>query len=412
MSKDYVKEPKTDYKDKTNYEPYQNAFLKKAPYDTWYHDCFEGELIEDIGRLRELTSVKGVKVAIDTETTGLTFGKDIIVGISFSFTKKDGYYVPLRHQYGNLPIKETIECFKNLMYNNTVLMFNAIFDGMMLEYEGIDMSIVDVFDVQSLVYVADSNVKGRNLKWASEWYLGRTAPTFKETLGTTHENFHFGYLLPYESVLYTVSDSSNTYGLYEVLYEPLMKECAFTIKLDNMLVKAMLNYYIKQPIYIDNKKMEDLSEFLRQRILELESKIFLKLDTTVDLECVTYDSIVNTQEHGNVTMSHLKQMYLDQVEFKVKTPLGYKSISDFIDVGDKYLVQIELEDGRILECSEDHYFLIKDLESSSYDFKKVFEIDIDKEELITDNDVLCEYVLKDALIELAIDNLNFELSKV
>jgi DNA polymerase-1 len=266
-------------------------------------ECFEGVLVETLDQLKELCSIKGSIVALDTETTGLTFYRDKIVGLSFSFSSKDGYYVPLRHQYGNLPVEEALAIVKEMIYNNKILMFNAIFDSMMLEAEGIDMREVDIFEIQSLVFCADSNVKGRNLKWASKWYLGRESPTFKQTLGTSTENFHFGYLLPYESVFYTASDSANTFGLYEILYKPLMDECAFIIKLDNALVKAMLNYYVRQPIYIDNKKMKILSDFIRTRILELERKIFLKLGTTVDLECVSYDGKVNTLQHGSISMS-------------------------------------------------------------------------------------------------------------
>ena len=376
-----MSEEKIDYKDKTNYEPYQNAFIKKADTDNWYLECFEGTLVTSLSQLEELCNVVGKNVAIDTETTGLTFFKDKVVGLSFSFTSKDGYYVPLRHQYGNLPIKETMDLIQKLVNNNKVLMFNAIFDTMMLFAEGIDFKNVDLFEVQALLFSADSNVKKRSLKWASEWYLGRKAPTFKATLGTTDEHFHFGYLLPEESVFYTTSDSANTFGLYEKLYDPLMKECGFTIKLDNALVNAMVDYYVRQPIYIDNQKMSGLSEFLKNRILELEKKVFVKLGTHVDLESnkqkaeallrVGIDTGKKSSDKKNAQMA-LDKDSLDVLAKKYQKEINeYNSNPEYYDNQDKQSKKIKRVPYEIIPWLIERSTLRKQLSSYTEKLSKV-----------------------------------------
>jgi len=55
------------------------------------------ELVKSVDRLAELVDrfKKARILAVDTETTGLTFWKDRVVGISMTDTEYEGYYVPL-----------------------------------------------------------------------------------------------------------------------------------------------------------------------------------------------------------------------------------------------------------------------------------------------------------------------------
>ena len=95
----------------------------KAPMDMKYHYYDDGvlkvnpnlfELVTDLGRLEEIfKGWEGKKVAIDTETTGLTFFKDFMVGFSVSVDKDFGIYVPLRHQ-----IKRVDEVEEDLVDEN------------------------------------------------------------------------------------------------------------------------------------------------------------------------------------------------------------------------------------------------------------------------------------------------------
>ena len=91
------------------YEP----IWEQAPVDKKFHYYEEDEngneilkiheenfkLIDNINDLKEYIELAKDKViGFDTETTGLTFGEDKIVGFSLSLDAYSGIYVPIRHK--------------------------------------------------------------------------------------------------------------------------------------------------------------------------------------------------------------------------------------------------------------------------------------------------------------------------
>lgn len=122
-------------------------------------------------------------VGFDTETTGLSFFKDYIVGFSFSFDDMSGYYVPLRHKTGiNASIDLLYYFYEHCLKKKNVLMYNVIFDCFMLAGERLDVLCLKIFDVLCLTYCLDSDSPSKNLKTSALRYLGREVPTFDEVL--------------------------------------------------------------------------------------------------------------------------------------------------------------------------------------------------------------------------------------
>ena len=80
---------------------------------TWdIHADFK--LIESIEELKEYAKTcKGIKVAVDTETTGLTYKEDFIVGFSVSKSAYDGIYVPIRHQIRTVTKQKEVRLDEN-----------------------------------------------------------------------------------------------------------------------------------------------------------------------------------------------------------------------------------------------------------------------------------------------------------
>ncbi|MDT8339843.1 MAG: 5'-3' exonuclease H3TH domain-containing protein, partial [Sulfurimonas sp.] len=66
---------------------------------------FKTTLITDAKELHRVLNVldKETIVAFDTETTGLDYENDSLVGFSFSFNNLEGYYVPIAHFYLGVP---------------------------------------------------------------------------------------------------------------------------------------------------------------------------------------------------------------------------------------------------------------------------------------------------------------------
>lgn len=163
------------------YEP----FFQKAFDDVNFIHNFKGTLITEMDHLAQVIEENKERklAAVDTETNGLTFFVNQIVGFSFSFDDINGFYVPLRHNTGvNADMSLLQYFYEHVMLTKNILFFNSMFDCFMFKGEGLDMQKVKIFECQVLVYNADSDILRKNLKFSTQHYLGRTPPTFNDTL--------------------------------------------------------------------------------------------------------------------------------------------------------------------------------------------------------------------------------------
>lgn len=319
------------------YEP----IWPQAPIDKNFHYVEEGEdgtpvvkiyedkfhLIKDLNQLKELAETcKGKKLAFDTETTGLSYGKDEIVGFSFSLDSYSGYYVPIRHKRRvgtatkvdkldengnqiltksgkpskttimayeyfdreeNLPAKEALDVMYSILVNSKcALMHNSEFDLNMLKFEGYDITKIPAFDTLILPYLYDpeaTNLAG--LKALEKRVLGRTVPEFKDVLGKDADSF--AYVAPQDGYLYACYDTAGTYGVFEKMYpevkallaefkEPLVfngKPYKVLVK-DNEMVMAFVDYYGHAKIEIDRQKAITFKEQLIKRRDEVVKQIY------------------------------------------------------------------------------------------------------------------------------------------
>ena len=313
------------------------AVYPQAPIDMKYH-YYDGDvlkirpetstLIKSIDELREyVNSCKGVKIAVDTETTGLTYDKDFVVGFSIAKDMYHGIYVPIRHQIKrvekvevplldeagnqlytkagkarvkkvtnetalenplNLDPKEALDLLYEAMLNaQLVLMHNSEFDLTMIRQEGYDVMKCKTFDTTILTYLYDSENKGWNkLKEASKIVLGRHPMKFAEALGE-EENFRFVDLeVAYP---YGASDALNTFGLFEKLYPAVKALIAKAPKImtfkgddkpynvvarDNELIRAFTDYYNRVDLLVNTDTAKEYQKYIEETLQSTETEIY------------------------------------------------------------------------------------------------------------------------------------------
>lgn len=272
-------------------------------------------------------------IGFDTETTGLSYGEDHIVGFSLSVDSFTGIYVPIRHQTriatkkkidkldangnqiltktgkvstttvttyeyfdceGNLDPKEALDLlYEILLGAKRVLIHNAEFDLNMLKFEGYDVNKIKFFDTLILPYLYDPEAKALGgLKALEKRVLGRTVPEFKEVLGKDAENFAF--ITPEQGYVYACCDTSGLVGVYEKMY-PAVIELLSRYKhplvfdgvpynvlvKDNNIVKAFVDYYGHAKILIDRTKAQEYKEQLEKEQREVAEKIYTYFDRGV-----------------------------------------------------------------------------------------------------------------------------------
>lgn len=251
------------------------SFFPKAPKDLKFETDFKFHLVSTLEEFKSLTDgLSEVRVAYDCETKGLDDTiPEPMVGFSWATDPYTAYYVPMRHQLGtNVDPKKVLPELVAFLKRNKILVFNGAFEWLMLEAEGFRNISEDIrsFEVMALVFNADTSVKSNGLKESALHYLGRSSPTFEETVG---KSARFDVLHPDEAVYYASLDAANTFGLYNVLSPALLKECPTILKVDNCFAKS-LPYLLKSPVYMDNEVMSAMASDIRKEIRRLETAVF------------------------------------------------------------------------------------------------------------------------------------------
>ena len=284
------------------------------------------KLVEDIEELKEYAKTcEGLMVAVDTETTGLTYGKDVIVGFSVSKSAYDGIYVPIRHQVRHTkkvkqikldeegkplltktgkPRTHTVAEHTDVEYENNldpkqaldilfyeimckakvVLMHNSQFDLNMIRQEGYDVVNARTFDTIVLSYIYDPEARLNGLKPLTERVLGRKVQHFDEVTGG---DALFRFTNPNDSYVYACCDSADTYGIYEKLY-PLVRDLLANapdyllidgkkyniMKEDNSLIRAFVDYYDHCEMHIDKNAALEYKKLIDKQTAETVEKIY------------------------------------------------------------------------------------------------------------------------------------------
>ena len=186
------------------------------------------KLIKSLDELKEFAEkCKGKVIAVDTETTGLSYLRDVIVGFSISLDAYSGIYVPIRHQHktvhkektekrdengdivltrtgkvsmttistftytdyeGNLDAKPALDLLNEIMLNaKGCLLHNSEYDLNMIKKEGYDVMKYNTFDTMLLPYIYDPEARLNGLKPLTSWLLGRHVQDFSTVTGGEKE---------------------------------------------------------------------------------------------------------------------------------------------------------------------------------------------------------------------------------
>jgi len=240
-----------------------------------YPEGFEHHLVDTEKKYNRVLDLLGDNsiVACDLETTGLNFEKAEIVGIGLCFEEKRAFYLPFRHKVEpekTLPLEFLDRLNEDVFLSRQTLWYNWNYDGSVLEYSGFDIQSMDSFDVMELVWLADTNWKGINLKWAAKHFLGWDLLKFEELVDGLYD---YSYLSPEDAKFYACSDPLATFCLYEFLFPYLNKECPFILKLDNEVVKTLIQVQ-KEDHLIDKEVPLRVGRDLDKELPILERDIF------------------------------------------------------------------------------------------------------------------------------------------
>lgn len=263
--------------------------------------------------------------AIDTETTGLDYFRDEIVGLSFTLPKADYHcYIPVRHTEGRqLPADYVFEKLKPILENTTQkkILFNAKFDIHMLRREDIKLrnAWFDGYVAMKLLNENEESYALKNLstKYGKNFGFEDRSVTYEELFG--RGGFQDAQFITSDgrrgvAVFYTCKDTHLTYRFYK---DFVMKHFDRLPKLKN------LYFNIERPI-------TDICVEMEQAGLRIDMEYASKYGKTLQAEITDLEREIS-KHLGDININsnqQLSEVLYDKLRLDKYLPKGIKRSVD------------------------------------------------------------------------------------
>ena len=186
------------------------------------HLEFKATLLTDIDKLNAVlaTLTPDTLVAFDTETTGLDYDKDKLVGFSFCIDKSEAYYVPFGHFYlgveDQIDDKDAAKAIKKI-FDSKVIGHNIKFDlHFVTRFLKVDM--LEIYADSMILAWLINPESALSLDKLSDKLLGHKMVAFKDTVkkGETFASVELN-----DACRYAAEDALITFELYNLFLKKL-----------------------------------------------------------------------------------------------------------------------------------------------------------------------------------------------
>lgn len=237
-------------------------------------------------------------VCFDTETTSLEARHAALVGMAFSWKKREGYYVAMPANFDEA--QAILQQFKPFFTSTTIekVAHNMKYDAHVLAQYGI---LLDgpLFDTMVAHYLIQPESK-HSMDQLAEYYLHYRPVSIESLIGKKGKNqLSMGDLEPIQICDYACEDADITMQLKELfepeMQKPHLKELFYEVE---MPLVDVLMHMEREGIAIDSENLHAFSTDLGKDIARLETQI---------LEHAGVDfNIDSPKQLGDVLFEHLK----------------------------------------------------------------------------------------------------------
>ena len=256
---------------------------------------------------------KQTLISVDTETTGLDFLKDKIVGISLAYCDairaKNGrvkinenadetvysYYIPLLHTHGEQLDIETVQSALAPVFADEKIAFtmqNAKFDLHILKANLMPVKNL-IFDTMLASYVYDSSRK-HGLKTQSEMYLGYIMKHFQDV----SKKDRFKDTDINDAAEYSCDDAFATIALTKYWTEKLSeKELDILYDMEVPLTSVLLTME-ENGVSIDKNYLKKLSKYTFYKLSIIEKRIFQQAEIEFNINSPSQVSYILYDKMG------------------------------------------------------------------------------------------------------------------
>ena len=230
----------------------------------------DNQEIED-NLLRIILSQK--EVCFDTETTGTDPMNADIVGMSFSFTENEAYYVPLSHNRDEA--QTTLNKFKPFFENEEIDKVGQNMKYDMLVLMNYDIKVKGkMFDTMVAHYVIQPELR-HNMDYMASTLLNYTTIHIEEIIGAKGKNQkNMRDLSPTNVYEYACEDADVTLKLKNILADKLKeKECEelfYNIEMPLVPVLTKMEY---DGVCLDTESLKESAKRFTEELINIEKEI-------------------------------------------------------------------------------------------------------------------------------------------
>ncbi|WP_066703446.1 DNA polymerase I [Curvibacter delicatus] len=216
-------------------------------------------------------------VALDTETTSLDEMVAEIVGLSFSIQPGEAIYIPLAHNYADVPAQlprdEVLARLKPWLENPAAkkLGQHIKYDRHVFANHGIEVQGY-AHDTMLQSYVLEVH-KPHGLASLAERHLGRSGINYEDLCGKGAHQIPFSQVDIARAAEYSCEDSDQTLDVHGVLWPQLQADEKLKFIYELEIASSEALYRIERNgVLIDGPTLAAQSHELGQRILQLEQE--------------------------------------------------------------------------------------------------------------------------------------------
>jgi DNA polymerase I len=255
----------------------------------------EKELLKVLETLNEDTIV-----AFDTETTGLEYDNDKLVGFSFCINTQEAYYVPFAHFYLGVGEQVSVDVAKNAIrkiFNSKVVGHNIKFDLHFVSRLLEDDTLSVYADSIILAWLVNPESALAMDKLADK-LLDHTMVAFKDTVkkGETFADVDLE-----SACKYAAEDAYITLKLFHLLNEKLQLQSATHLIEESMNVEVP---FIRTLLTMEKEGIKVDTAFLEEFLVEVKETLET-LTKSIYVLAKSEFNINSTQQLGVILFEHL-----------------------------------------------------------------------------------------------------------
>ncbi|MEJ2068287.1 MAG: DNA polymerase, partial [Deltaproteobacteria bacterium] len=260
---------------------------------------------------------KADSFSVDLETTSRDPIIANVVGLSFSHSPHEAYYIPVGHDYPGvppqLPVSKVLMQLKPLLENVEKLKYgqNIKYDYLVLRRQGVKISGI-ACDTMIASYLLDPTKRSHSLEAIAQEYLGHQMITYKEV---TVKGQGFQKVDLQQAMQYSGEDADVTFLLAEMLMKKLEEENLQDLyrEIELPLVEVLAEMEL-WGVKIDPGLLQEVSKELAARLWTLQKHIFDLIGEEFNIN--------STQQLGKILFEKLRLPVIKKTKSGYSTDVG------------------------------------------------------------------------------------------